>query len=160
MAGWGHGPPCRLRSGAAGLLQKAAVPTASRGGRVGPRAASRAAARIGRSRASSCRHATKLLWVLHASTVNRMSYDESETEYHLTPRGWTTGERPTDCAETWLRSTSQQSGWSKDYIKWRPLWAAPTMSRVDRDALRRRHQEFMGRPGRWDNTITTIGEPL
>jgi len=36
----------------------------------------------------------------------------------------------------------------------------PNVPRTERDALRRRHQEFMGVVGRRGSTITTIGEPL
>ena len=89
-----------------------------------------------------------------------MSYDNSESEYHLTPRGWVTGEAPVDRVETWVRSMSQQSGWSKEYISWTCKWADHSISRADRDVLRRKYQVFMGVAGRLGDRITTIGEPL
>ena len=84
-----------------------------------------------------------------------MSYDESSTKYHLTPSGWKTGDAPLDRVETWIRSSRQASGWSRDAISWRCIWASPDVLRAARDALRRIHVEFMGR-GR----DITIGEPL
>ena len=84
-----------------------------------------------------------------------MSYDEASIEYHLTPSGWKTGDAPSDRVETWIRSNSQASGWSRDYISWGCIWASPDVSRAARDDLRRAHAGFMGR-GR----NITIGEPL
>jgi hypothetical protein len=89
-----------------------------------------------------------------------MSWDDSECIYHLTPKGWITGDRPSDCAESWARSVRQQSGWSKEYIDWRCLWVDPNIARAERDALRKKFQEFMGVAGRQGITITTISDPL
>lgn len=89
-----------------------------------------------------------------------MAWDDSECTYHLTPKGWITGDPPDNRAETWSRSTRQQSGWSKEYIDWRCLWVNPNLPRNERDALRKRHQEFMGVAGRRGSMITTIGDPL
>jgi hypothetical protein len=89
-----------------------------------------------------------------------MSYDNTETTYHLTPAGWTTDDAPADRVEAWSRSVSQQSGWSKEYITWRCLWADPAIPRAERDAVRRTHREFMGPPGRRGSTIISIGDPL
>jgi len=89
-----------------------------------------------------------------------MAYDSGETTYHLTPEGWTTGDAPADRVETWLRSMHQQSGWSKEYIDWRCEWINPSIPRAERDALRNKHREFMGPPGRRGSTIISIGDPL
>jgi hypothetical protein len=89
-----------------------------------------------------------------------MSYDESETTYHLTPKGWTTGDRPADCVETWSRSMRQQSGWSKEYIDWRCEWIDLSITRAERDTLRKKYREFIGPPGRRGSTIISIGDPL
>jgi hypothetical protein len=89
-----------------------------------------------------------------------MSWDDGETEYHLTPRGWETGDPPADRVETWVRSVHQQSGWSKEDVGWACQWANPGVDRAERDKLRAGHKEFMGISGRWGDRITTIGEPL
>lgn len=89
-----------------------------------------------------------------------MAYDDSETVYHLTPGGWKTGDPPPGRVETWLRSSFQASGWSREIISWSCTWANPAMSRSERDAIRYKHREFMGTPGRFGNRETTIGEPL
>jgi len=89
-----------------------------------------------------------------------MSWDDSTTDYHLTPAGWVTGNRPADAVESWKRSTSQQSGWSKENIDWWCVWADQKIARGERDSLRKRHREFMGVPGRRGNIFTSIGEPL
>jgi hypothetical protein len=89
-----------------------------------------------------------------------MSYDDSETIYHLTPTGWITGNAPIDRVETWSRSVRQQSGWSKEYISWRCVFANPAIPRAERNAVRTKHREFMGVPGRRGSTVTIIGDPL
>jgi hypothetical protein len=89
-----------------------------------------------------------------------MPYDDSETEYHLTPRGWITGDAPIGRVETWVRSASQQSGLSKEYISWVCKWIDPGVSRAERDVLRAKYQAFMGVSGRSGDRITTIGKPL
>ena len=88
-----------------------------------------------------------------------MAYDRSDTDYHLTPRGWEPGEPPSDRVETWNRSVTQQSGWSKEYIDWTCIWADHGTPRAERDALRRKHQSFMGVAGRSGDRIITIGNP-
>jgi len=89
-----------------------------------------------------------------------MSYDDGETTYHLTPKGWTNSDAPVDCVETWSRSVRQQSGWSKEYIEWHCKWANPSVPRAERDALRKKHREFIGPQGRHGSTIISIGDPL
>ncbi len=89
----------------------------------------------------------------------RMSRDDSETAYHLTPRGWETGDPAPDRAETWIRSIHQQSGWSKEYVGWACQWADQNVARAERDKLRAKHKVFMGVAGRSGDRITTIGEP-
>ena len=90
-----------------------------------------------------------------------MSWDNSETIYHLTTSGWVPGEDPPPYRiESWVRSVSQASPYSKEYIGWRCLWADEKAPRAERDKLRKKHGEFMGRAGRLGSTITTIGEPI
>ena len=52
-----------------------------------------------------------------------MSWDDSETVYHLTPSGWKTGDRSPDCVELWNRSVSQASAYSREYVSWSCIWA-------------------------------------
>jgi hypothetical protein len=93
-----------------------------------------------------------------------MAYDDIETEYHLTPDGWKTGEPPSDRVETWICQQYQASGYSKTLVSWRCTWADPGMPRGDRDELRAKYKEFMGRPGRTGTggfaRETAIGDPL
>lgn len=89
-----------------------------------------------------------------------MSYDDSATTYHLTHDGWKVGEPPPDRIETWSRSVSQASGWSKEYVAWTCLWTDPALERAERDKVRAKHSDVMGRPGRSGDRITQIGQPL
>lgn len=90
-----------------------------------------------------------------------MAWDRYNTDYHLTSRGWETDEPPpADRVETWNRSVHQQSGWSKEYIDWTCIWADSDVPRAERDALRKKHQTFMGTDGRSGDTITSVGDPL
>jgi hypothetical protein len=81
-------------------------------------------------------------------------------DYHLTPRGWEPGYPSPDRVETWTRTASQASNWSKEYIGWLCIWADTNVPRAERDWLREKHQNFMGRGGRVGNRITKIGEAL
>jgi hypothetical protein len=96
-----------------------------------------------------------------------MSYDDSETIYHLTAAGWVeTEERyfgtvqgtpkpiPEDRVETWKRHETQASEWSRTYVNWTCEWVSPTISRADRDALQKEYPI----PGH--GNPVTIGEPL
>ena len=89
-----------------------------------------------------------------------MAWDKSDTDFHLTPRGWETGPVPDDRVETWNRSMYQASGWSKEQVTWTCEWVAPDIPRADRDALRKKYCNFMGEAGRSGDRITTIGDPL
>ena len=89
-----------------------------------------------------------------------MAWDKSDTDYHLTLRGWETGSPSDDRVETWNRSMYQASGWSKEHVTWTCEWVAPDMSRADRDVLREKHRDVMGVVGRSGDRVTTIGEPL
>jgi hypothetical protein len=83
-----------------------------------------------------------------------------DTEYHLTPRGWETGDPTSDRVETWLRAIRQQSGGFRENICWVCQWVDPNVPPADRDKLRAKHREFMGASSRWRRSITIIGEPL
>lgn len=89
-----------------------------------------------------------------------MAWDRSEDDYHLTPRGWESGELPDDRVETWHRSMHQASGWSKEHITWTCTWVNQDIPRDDRDALREKHRDFMGTDGRSGDRVTTIDDPL
>jgi hypothetical protein len=89
-----------------------------------------------------------------------MSYDNDSTLHTLTPRGWVTDDHPPDAIETWVRAASQASGWSREYVSWSCQWANPNVPRAERDTIRAKHREFMGRPGRFGDRETTIGDPL
>ena len=89
-----------------------------------------------------------------------MAYDRTSLTYHLTPRGWESGEPPDDRVETWNMSIDQASGWSKEYRSWTCEWVKKDMSRADRDALREKHRDFMGTAGRSGNIVTTMGARL
>src|SRR5690349_20336217 len=78
-----------------------------------------------------------------ASLEQKMAWDRDETEYHLTRRGWETGDPPSEGVETWLHSTHQQSGWSKYYVDWVCQWGDPNVSRADRDQLRAKYKGFL-----------------
>jgi len=84
----------------------------------------------------------------------------SETAFHLTERGWETGEPPPDRVETWLRSSCHQAQSPPLYIEWSCLWANPSVRRTERDALRAKFNNVMGTAGSFDTCIVTIGEPL
>lgn len=84
----------------------------------------------------------------------------SEIAFHLTERGWETGEAPPDRIETWLRLSHHQSRVPQLYIEWSCLWANPSVRRTDRDALRAKFNALMGSAGDSDSRIVTIGEPL
>ena len=84
-----------------------------------------------------------------------VSYDDSSIKYHLTPSGWKPGETPADCAETWIRSSRQASGWSREYVTWSCVWANPDIPGPERDAIRVKHKDFMG-----SGRDITIGKPL
>lgn len=89
-----------------------------------------------------------------------MAYDDDCTVYMLTPGGWLPGEDHPDAVETWVRSTSQASDWSREYISWSCQWANPEVPRADRDWLRSLYRDFMGKPGRSGSREITIGSPL
>jgi hypothetical protein len=93
-----------------------------------------------------------------------MAWDDSEATYHLTPRGWETGDPPSDRVETWVRHVYQTSGYSREQVSWHCEWVDPSVGRVARDEFRAKHKAFMGRPGRSGSGLsareTTIGEPL
>jgi hypothetical protein len=84
----------------------------------------------------------------------------SEIAFHLTLRGWETGEPPPDRIETWLRLSFHQSKVPQLYIEWSCLWANPSVRRTDRDALRAKFNGLMGSAGSFDSRIVNIGEPL
>ena len=66
-----------------------------------------------------------------------MSYDDYETEYHLTPHGWKSGtsyfygkaqkevQPPSDRVLTVVRHVTQASGWSREEVSWRTDWTSP-----------------------------------
>ena len=73
-----------------------------------------------------------------------MAYYSGTSYHHLTPRGWETGETPTDRVETWELSIEQASGWSKEYRHWKCTWTHEGISRAERDALRDKHGDPRG----------------
>ena len=77
-----------------------------------------------------------------------MAYDDIEFEYHLTPDGWKTGDPPSNRIETWICHQYQASPYSRTLVQWRSKWADPNIPRADRDELRTKYKEFMGRRGR------------
>jgi hypothetical protein len=77
-----------------------------------------------------------------------MAYDDIKTAYHLTSDGWKTGNPPADRIETWICHKYQASAYSRTLISWRCTWADPGMPRPDRDKVRAKYKEFIGRPGR------------
>ena len=87
-----------------------------------------------------------------------MAWDSSDNDYHLTPRGWEPGSPPDDRVETWNRSMSQASGWSKEQVTWTCIWVKEETPRADRDSLREKYRTRM--VGRSSDMVTTIGEPL
>jgi|SRR5215472_3986583 len=93
-----------------------------------------------------------------------LAYDDIETEYHLTPDGWKTGDPPSNRIETWICHQYQASPYSRTLVQWRPKWADPKIPRAERDELRAKYEEFMGKPGRTGTgglaKETTIGEPF
>jgi hypothetical protein len=84
----------------------------------------------------------------------------SEIAFHMTERGWETGEPPPDRIETWLRSSYHQPNVPQLYIEWSCLWVNPSVRRTDRDALRAKFNGLMEVAGGSDSRIVTIGEPL
>ena len=89
-----------------------------------------------------------------------MAYDDDTIALHLTLSGWVTGDPPADRVETWELHSHQAFGWSKEYRTWRCLWANPAVPRSERDKIRSKFADRMGREGREGDTITDIGEPL
>ena len=89
-----------------------------------------------------------------------MAFDDDRAVYVLTPEGWMPGDEHPEAVEMWERSTSQASGWSREYVSWSCHWANPKVSRGERDRLRAHYQEFFGKPGRSGNREITIGRPL
>jgi hypothetical protein len=89
-----------------------------------------------------------------------MSYDDDSISYTLTTHGWVTDSNHPDAIEIWIRTVSQASGWSNEYVSWSCKWANPNVSRAERDKIRKQYQDFMGRKGRYGNKETTIGEPI
>lgn len=70
-----------------------------------------------------------------------MAYHSAEGTFHLTANGWIEKDDepfPSDRAEAWQYSMHQSSGFSKERISFRCVWADPAISRTDRDALRKR----------------------
>ena len=60
--------------------------------------------------------------------------------YHLTPDGWISDEvAPPDCVETWKMLAQKRAAFGTQYRTWWCVWASPTMSRAERDALRARY---------------------
>jgi hypothetical protein len=90
--------------------------------------------------------------------AERMSFDNLGTICHLTPSGWvvqgTPKLVPEDRVETWERHETQASEWSRIYVGWTCVWANGSVSRADRDALRKKYP-ILAQGGR-----VTIGEPL
>lgn len=89
-----------------------------------------------------------------------MAYDRDDTDFHLTPRGWESDLVPDDRVETWNRYMNQQTGWSREHVKWTCKWADPDTPRAERDALREKYRDFMGVEERTRHRDTTIGKPL
>ena len=67
-----------------------------------------------------------------------MSLGNDESIFHLTPRGWETGDEPPDRVETWRRSISPDGR-----LSWRCIWVNLNVPTADRDALRERYRAFM-----------------
>jgi hypothetical protein len=93
-----------------------------------------------------------------------MAYDDIEFEYHLTSDGWKTGDPPSNRIETWICHPYQASPYSRTLVQWRSKWADPNIPRADRNEIRTKYKEFMGRRGRIGTRglakETAIGEPL
>jgi hypothetical protein len=89
-----------------------------------------------------------------------MSYDSDEGYFHLTSNGWVRKDEepfPPDRIETWEYSSSQASGWSREYQSVHCVWANADVSRSDRDALRKKFGNAAHLTASRDNTI---GEPI
>lgn len=89
-----------------------------------------------------------------------MAYDRDETEYTLTEEGWKVGDDREHGIEVWVCQTYQASGWSREYVSWRCVWANQGIPREERNKVRNKHKEFLGTPGRYGDRETTIGMPL
>ena len=89
-----------------------------------------------------------------------LATEMSEILFHLTLRGWETGEPPPDRVETWLRLSYSQSRVPQFYIEWCCLWANPSVRRTERDTLRAKFNGLMGIAGSFDSRVVAIGEPL
>ena len=72
---------------------------------------------------------TRLSSILR-NRATAMTWDDSETEYHLTPRGWEVGDAPVDLVETWLRTVYRQSPCPDEYVSWVCKWADLNTARV------------------------------
>jgi hypothetical protein len=60
--------------------------------------------------------------------------------YHLTPNGWIRDAiAPPDCVESWKVLVQWRAFFSTQYRTWWCVWASPTVSRAERDALRARY---------------------
>jgi len=68
-----------------------------------------------------------------------MAYDSYDDDYHLTPRGWDTGDtRPDDTVATWTLSVYQASGWSKEQRGWTRTWVNPNIEQSTIEELYKR----------------------
>jgi hypothetical protein len=70
-----------------------------------------------------------------------VAYDSDERCFHLTPQGWVREDNepyPADRIETWHYSMSQASGWSRERRSLSCEWATPTLTRAERDKIRKK----------------------
>src|SRR5436190_15289037 len=79
------------------------------------------------------------------------------TEHHLTPRGWEAGNLPNDRVETWTRRIFEDLSAGCEEVHWCCEWAAPEVSRADRDAIRAKNDHFMWESTRCPGLIVSIG---
>jgi hypothetical protein len=82
-----------------------------------------------------------------------MAYDDVETEWHLTPRGWIQGTRwffgktdkeippPHDRVLTMVDRTYQRSGWSKEENTQRETWRSASLTPEELSDLRRKYTD-------------------
>jgi hypothetical protein len=68
------------------------------------------------------------------------SLNRATWTYHLTPNGWIIDDiAPPDCVETWRMVMRRRALAGTQYRTWWCVWASPTESRAERDALRARY---------------------
>jgi len=80
--------------------------------------------------------------------------------FHLTASGWSTGNRPKGAVETWRRWSYEEPRRHRKNVGWTSVWADPGLSRADRDDLRRKFPDLMGREGRDGELTITVGGPI